>query len=840
MKAIIMAGGFGTRLRPLTMTLPKPMVPLLNRPMMEHIVKLVKNHGFNDITSLLYFHPDAISSYFGDGSSFGVSMDYIRAEADYGTAGSVRNATESMDVKERILIISGDVLTDFNLSEAIAFHEERQSIATIVLTRVKNPLQYGVVITGDDGKIERFLEKPSWGEVFSDTINTGIYILEPEAFERIPYKREFDFSKDLFPMLLEEHAGLYGYIASGYWRDIGNLGEYHEAHLDALASRVRIESAGLPVRNAIIEEGALTEGVEFFGFNVIGKNAKIAPGVKLLNCVIGEGCVIHGGSRIDHTVLWKNVEIGERTQLSYDVICNDSTIGVGAHLHEFIYMGEKCEIEDGVEIMPNIKLWPEKKVEAGAVLNTSLVWEGKWSKSLFTNSRITGTSNIEITPEFTAKVGASLGAMVGEGKRVVISRDSDPASRIISRSLSSGLMGAGVNVADLEQTPIPLTRHFLLGGRQAAGVHIRKNPYDKRRSDLIFFDSDGKDLTTSKGKTIERYFFGEDFPRAPFDKVGTIDFPTHSGEAYKKLFTGSLDTERISRSKFRIGIDYAYGIASSIFPNILGSLGVEVVSINGYLDPTRLTREPQEFEQSAEQLRSIVASLKFDVGFILDAGGERISLLDNTGVMHHNLKLLTLVTKLFLESSKLQGKKIQKIAVPVSASFEIEMLAKEYGVEIVYTRNTHAAMMVESGKEGVSFVGGTMGGFIFPDYFFAVDGMFTAAKILEMRAVIGKDLATIAAELPKRHQASRSAFCPQDQLGTVMRHAVEHTKSMPRILIDGIRFQPVSTADAFVLVIPEKDRPYCEIFVDAGTATDAEQLADRYSEMVTEWRKTNY
>src|SRR5262249_6591030 len=157
-------------------------------------------------------------------------------------------------------------------------------------------------------------------------------------------------------------------------------------------------------------------------------------------------------------------------------------------------------------IMPNIKLWPDKEVESGSVLNTSLVWEGKWSKALFTNSRISGTSNVEITPELTAKIGASFGAMVGKGKRVVLSRDSDPASRVIGRALSSGLMGAGVNVSDLEQTPIPLTRHFLLGGRQAAGVHIRKNPYDKFRSDLIFFDSDGKDLITSKGKTIERYF----------------------------------------------------------------------------------------------------------------------------------------------------------------------------------------------------------------------------------------------------------------------------------------------------------------------------------------------
>ena len=237
-----MAGGFGTRLRPLTANIPKPMVPLLNKPMMHHIVALLKQHGITDIIASLFYSPEAIVSYFGDGAALGVNIKYFRADADYGTAGSVRAATEGM--KERILIISGDVLTDFDLSAAIRFHEERNSKATIVLTRAKNPLQFGVVITRDDGKITRFLEKPSWGEVFSDTINTGIYILEPEVLAMVPEREEYDFSKDLYPLLLRQDAGLYGYIADGYWRDIGNLNEYQDAHLDILHGRASVEMDG--------------------------------------------------------------------------------------------------------------------------------------------------------------------------------------------------------------------------------------------------------------------------------------------------------------------------------------------------------------------------------------------------------------------------------------------------------------------------------------------------------------------------------------------------------------------------------------------------------------------
>ena len=184
-KAVIIAGGFGTRCRPLTMNIPKPMVPVKNIPMMEHIVNLLKHHNINDILSVLYFEPDTITNYFGNGSDYDIKMNYVKAVADYGTAGAVRNAAEYL--KERFIIISGDVLTDFDLTAAIKFHEEKGSMATLLLTRVEMPLQYGIVMTDEDGKITRFLEKPSWGQVFSDTINTGIYILDPEVLDLIPY-----------------------------------------------------------------------------------------------------------------------------------------------------------------------------------------------------------------------------------------------------------------------------------------------------------------------------------------------------------------------------------------------------------------------------------------------------------------------------------------------------------------------------------------------------------------------------------------------------------------------------------------------------------------------------
>ncbi len=836
MKAIIMAGGFGTRLRPLTMNLPKPMVPMLNRPMMEHIVRLLRRHGMTDLTSLLYFHPDAITSYFGDGSAFGCNMSYVRAEADFGTAGSVRNATEQLGINERILIISGDVLTDFDLGEAIRFHEEKAATATIVLTHSKNPLQFGIVMTDAEQNITRFLEKPSWGEVFSDTINTGIYILEPEAFAQIPYKREFDFSKDLFPLLLAGPGTLAGYIAEGYWRDVGNLTEYHEAHMDALAGLVQLEFDGERRSGVIVEDSCNIEGASFRGQNIVAHGSTIEDGAMLTNSIVGANCHIESGAVIENSILWDGVRVGRNAHTSNAVACNNVLIGNRATIDENVFVGEGSQIGDGAHVMPNLKLWPGKRVEAGAKLQTSLVWEDRWNRELFTNSRISGLSNIELIPEFSAKVGASLGAQVGLGQRVVISRDSDPGSRVLSRALTSGLMSAGVTVIDMQQTPIPLTRHHLRDARHSGGIHVRKNPMNRSRSDMIFFDSGGYDLSSSKGKAIERYFFGEDFPRAPFDQVGTIEFPAHTGEIYTRRFTKALDVDLITRSNFKLAIDYANGIASTIFPNILGAFGSEVVSINAYLEPSRLTRGREEFDRSTRHLANVVKSLHYQIGFILDAGGERVGVVDEGGNIYLNNSLLTLLTKLFLESEEKRGRKVTKIAVPVAATSEVEVLAERHGVELLYTKNTHADMMRAASRDDVSFVGGTLGGAIFTDYFFAVDGMFTVAKTLEMLAVLGKNLGEIARDMPRHAQSRTEVECPTEQLGKVMRQAMDHAQDMRRVLIDGIKFYPVNGNPSWVLVLPDKERPYCSILADAPTEADANMLADKYAKLVEHWR----
>ncbi|MDD5102597.1 MAG: sugar phosphate nucleotidyltransferase, partial [Endomicrobiaceae bacterium] len=434
MQAVIMAGGFGTRLRPITSSIPKPMAPVANKPMLSHIVELLKKYSFKDLTMMLYYQPEIITNYFGNGSSLGVNIKYLRPESDLGTAGSVGFAKD--DINGTFLVISGDVLTDFDISKAIEFHKQKKAIATMVLTRVSNPLQFGVVITDKDGKIERFLEKPSWGEVFSDTINTGIYILEPEVFDYIPENKDVDFSKDLYPRLLKENKGLYGYVAEGYWKDIGNHDEYRFAHYDILDGKVKIDVPGVKKeidgKTVIIGENTVIEDGVIFDSNVIvGNNTIIKKGARIGKSVIGSDVTIGESSLILGSVLWNGVSVGSEASLKEVVIGASTKLGERSSVQVGTIIADECNIGADATIRANLRIWPHKIVEKGAILSSSLVWGERWNKALFNAyGTITGLGNIEITPEFAAKIGSACGAYVGSGAYVVISRDDHRTTRM--------------------------------------------------------------------------------------------------------------------------------------------------------------------------------------------------------------------------------------------------------------------------------------------------------------------------------------------------------------------------------------------------------------------------
>ncbi|HEY9069069.1 MAG TPA: sugar phosphate nucleotidyltransferase [Candidatus Ozemobacteraceae bacterium] len=836
MNAVIMAGGFGTRLRPITCNIPKPMVPLANMPMMEHIVNLLKKYDLKQIVSVLYFQPEVITKHFGDGSDFGIKMDYVMATADYGTAGSIKNSEEHLKGK-RFIIISGDVLTDFDLSAAIRFHEERKSMATIVLTRVANPLEYGVVITANDGKIERFLEKPSWGEVFSDTINTGIYILEPEIFEHIPAKTEFDFSKNLFPLMLKEKLPLYGYIAEGYWKDIGDINEYRLAHRDVLNGSVQVQIPGerLNVIGRDVWVGANTKmgkRVNLKGGVIIGANCTIEDGVELENCIIGDGCTIKGGARIFDSVLWERIYVGNKAHITENIIGSDTQVRDGATLESGVVISEECRIGEHSTVRSNVKIWPRKVVEDGSTVFSSIVWSDKWTKSLFSNYGISGLGNLEITPELASKVGAAFGSTLPKGASVNCSRNSHKICRIINRALICGLTSSGVNVADLRVMPSPVARFKPSAFRRAGGLHVGLSACDPNQIEIRIFDAEGRELAPSNQKSIERLFNREDFRRVSMTDVGDIVFPPRVSEFYSNELLNNVDAEVIKKRALKVVVDFAYSGASGIFSSFLGKLGCEVIALNAFQDEEKVQKASTNLRAATENVSSIVRSLNADVGLLLDSEAEHITIIDDKGrPMLGETALVTWVKLIFGRTPN------ARIAVPVSATNAIDELASKSGGTVIRTKTNVRALMTAAVSDNVSFCGNGEGGTIFPAFQPVFDGMISTAKLLEILAGAGMPLSKVVDELPKFHTRTKNIPCPWEAKGKVMRHAMEYAKNRQTQLIDGVK---VLLEDGeWVLILPDPDKPFVNVTVEAGSEKRADDLLSRTVNDVDHWKKAD-
>lgn len=416
MKAVIMAGGEGTRLRPLTCNRPKPMVPLANKPVMEHIVELLKKHGFEEVAVTLQYMPDLVRDYFNDGTDFGVKMRYYVEQFPLGTAGSVKNAEDFLD--ETFIVISGDALTDIDLGKALEFHKSKGSIATLVLKKVDIPLEYGVVVTDDDGRITRFLEKPSWGEVFSDTVNTGIYILSPKVLGYFKKNEMFDFSKDLFPMILKDKLPMYGFVTEDYWCDIGDLGAYVQAHQDIMNGLVKTSISGTQTSPGVwVDEGAeIDEKVSIEAPCIIGKNCRIKNGAILGKyTVLGDDCIISERAGIKRSIVWKKCLIDKNVQLRGSVVCSKVHMRNDVSAFENSIIGDDTIVRENAVIKPNIKIWPNKLIDQCTEVNSNLVWGSKFTRSIFGNRGIAGEINIDITPEYASKLGAAYGA-VNKGK----------------------------------------------------------------------------------------------------------------------------------------------------------------------------------------------------------------------------------------------------------------------------------------------------------------------------------------------------------------------------------------------------------------------------------------
>jgi len=823
MKAVIMAGGEGTRLRPLTSNAPKPMLPLVNKPMMEHIVDLLKTHGFDEIVVTVAFMANAIRNHFGDGSEYGVSMVYATEESPLGTAGSVRNAMEHLT--ERFLVISGDVLTDIDLSELVRFHDENDAMATIGLAHVENPLEFGIVITHEDGSIERFLEKPTWGQVFSDTINTGIFVLEPEIFDYIEADKPVDFSGEVFPRLLEDGRRLYGAVTDGYWEDVGTLEAYLSAHKDILDEKVRVSIPGFELRDGVrLGEGAeVHPDATLTGPAVIGDNCRIEAGASIGEYVVlGANVRVRSEAELERTVVHDHAYLGEAIRLRGTVVGRSCDLRKGTRTEEGVVLGDEVFIGEDALISSGVKIYPFKTVEAGAIVNASIVWESRGARSLFGRNGVAGLANVDITPEFATKVAMAYGSMLKKGSTVITSRDSSRSARMLKRSMMAGLNATGISVEDLEVASVPVTRFIVRRPANSGGITVRLLDGDPQSVIIRFFDSDGLDITEETQRKIERLFGREDFRRVFPGEIGDIGFAPRALEHYATALESTVDIPRIHAAEFKIVIDYAYGSASFAMPNVLAKLGLEVLAVNPFVSTAGVIRD--DLHRHATDVADLVRSSGAHLGAVIDPDGERLVLIDDEGTVLDNTQALLALIELL--PAKILG---DRIALPISVTRLAEGLAAKSGTTIAWTKLSNPALMDASTEPGVGFAGNQDGEYILPGFMPAFDAAATLVKVLDLLAFHGRTLSDVTAGLPKVHVVHETVVTPWEQKGTVMRSLVEQSKDREVELVDGVK---VHHGDGWALALPDPEEPITHIWAEAGSDAEARRLAQEYARRI--------
>jgi mannose-1-phosphate guanylyltransferase/phosphomannomutase len=799
------------------------MVPIVGKPCMEHIIELGRDHGFEDFIVTVAFLPQSIRGYFGDGSSLGVNVEYSVEESPLGTAGSVRLASGRLD--ETFLVISGDALCDFDLTKLVEFHRERGATATLALKRVENPLEFGIVVTDDDGRVERFLEKPSWSQVFSDTINTGVYVLEPEVLNHVPTDRPYDFSKELFPLLLEMGRPLYGFIAEGYWQDIGNLAQYRQANFDALDGRMRLRIPGIRLRGNVW----VGEGVEIDDFDrieapaFVGNYSRIAADATVgPYSVLGTSVTLRDRARTVASVVDTATHIGRSSLIENAIVGRNCDIRSHVRIHEDVAIGDEVTIGAESVVMPGVRIYPFKEVESGAQVFENLVFETRSSTHIFAGDGVSGLVNVDLTPEIAVRLASAFGTALPRGARVVASREAPAACRMLKRAMISGLTSTGVEVADLRVLPAPVGRHLLKSHGYEGGFHVGISPADPEVLRVQFCEAPGIELTEALQREVEKHFSRLEFRRVAASDVGSISYPARAREAYADDLLASVDADLIRARRFKVVIDYGYSAASFVLPLLLGPLGVEAVAAHGF-NPGQ-SAEAAPLRSLIGQTKRLVGAIGADLGVVFDRAAERLYLIDDQAreipVEQALLLYLTLIGG--------NGKR-GKLAFPVTVTSQVDRLVADSELEVVRTPASLAALTKAASENGVIFAGAVGGGYVFPEFLPAYDAMASLCKLLELLAPVDRPLSELVADLPESHVVHRRVPCPWAQKGLVMRVLTERLKDRDVDLSDGIK---VLDERGWAQVLPDPDEPVVHVYAEGADERTSAELERELRELV--------
>ena len=823
LQAVVMAGGEGSRLRPITSTRPKPLVSVMNRPILWHVLRLLKKNDFTEANITLHYLADQVTMAFGEGKDVGIPLNYSFEDKPLGTAGSVKAIEDNLN--GTFLVISGDVMTDFDLSEIIAFHKKKGAAVTIGLTRVQNPLEYGVILSDGEGRVTKFLEKPNWSEVFSDTVNTGIYVVEPEVLKHVQSDRTYDFSKDLFPKLLKEGFPIFSKTLEGYWCDVGMPSQYISAHYDILSGKTKVEIPGKQISPGIWQEdqtdfpkdAKITAPCLIGSRTTIGKGAVIGP----MSC-IGSNVTVESNAVVSRSIVYDFAYIGRDAEAKGCVIGKNSVLRPRSRAFEGSVIGDGSQLGTGSEIAQNVRVWPDKNIESGATVRMNLVWGMSWQRKLFGSRGVVGLANIEITPETTAKLGAAFGTYAGAKGKIAAARDTLRSSRMLKRSFIAGLLSTGCTVYNLRAAPIAMTRLGIVTNGLDGGVYFSSSPSEPEYTLIQFFDGKGYNISVDSQRKVENVLFKEEIHRSAYEELSDILNLPQVSEFYEETIMRNIDSKPIIEAKPRIVVDSSLGPASMTVPNILTRLGCEVISLNAAGGTYSTT---STISNSPSNLKDIVVAVGATAGFRFAGGGDTLRIVDETGAMLSGDESLALMTEIML------GINPGTVAVPVSSSGLVETIAERHQQKVRRVKTDPRALMEVVGSGDATFSGNDAGEFVLSKDLPFPDGLLAAGKVVEHIARTGSRISKIRKDVYQPRLVRGVVLVPWNERGRIMRRlATDYPDSRVETL-EGIK---LLVNGGWVLINPSSDEPVFEIVAESTNAQVATNILREFQNKVSE------
>jgi len=815
MKAVILAGGQGLRLRPITENTPKPMVTVLGKPIMEHVVRHLSWHGFTDLLATLHYRPRAIRDHFGDGDDFGLSLRYTLEHKPLGTAGSVKLGTGFLD--ETFLVVAGAALTDFDLGAFWTFHKARGAKVSLCLKRMPDPTGFGTVATDEDGRVVRLPEKSGLGEACGDAVDTGIYLIEPEILEAIPDDTPHDFASDLLPRLLEQGVSLHAHIAEGYWNEIGAPDRLKQAHWDFLDGKVRLPLGGNLVGERVwLGDGArIAKDAELGSPCWIGDNVRIRSGVKIGSySVIAPDVEVDARAAVNRSIVMKNSFVGESSDLHNCIVGSSTVVEDRCEIGDDAVIGARCHLGRRVVVMPGVSIWPDKEVDSHTTIRENLIREPLLRPALFGSRGVSRLANLHFTPEYAAALGKAFGSSIRRGERVAVARDAHPFSRLIKRAFISGLLAVGVDVEDMEEASLPETRFITCFGRHlSGGVHIRISDEHRSVAVIELFDADGLPLPRSARRKIEAVFHRAEFPKVSVENVGNLSYPGRVNERYAEHLR-----QHLNRIAIQPWVDRALhycreGNLARILADLLGSNGVHHLESE--------CRENSDVSAAPYERIAEIARLNRKIALIVERSGEQLTLVDELGTIHRAQRTQELLTAAFIIAAPPE----EPVFLPPDHPKFLAELADARVRRLVVTHKEPSAQL-----NAVRKAMQTDDAWLhFAHFYLGYSAVTAALRLLEF---LGRERLTLhdfERQIPISHYRRLTLHCPWDHAGRVMRELSQRPEARPNAAPEGVR---LDLDGDWVYVLPSEDAPQLEISMEAASTAQLAQLEQEVSHRV--------